>query len=183
MTNLPAFFQSSIVVYLPVAVVLTFTLLLIPGLLVTGAKPEQVAKAVSSYMVKTFGLILIALSVVQVTYGLVMMSLPEQPMLAGLVLLFVSGIGLMVYESRVIAGIDEASVSVVRAIFTHTCEIIGFLVAAVSGLSIMMTFLLTETLEGWEMSGSLLLLGLLLMLSSSMHMRRKTGSRKVAKKK
>lgn len=177
MNALPFFLQSTALLFAPVMLVITFTLLLIPSLLVTGAKPEAATKAIGCYILKTVGLILLAASVIQLTYGLITLRLPDPEESTILVLLLVTGIGIMVHQSRIVATIDAPSVSVVRLVFSHTCELVGALVALGSGLSLMISFLITQNSSGWEMSGTLLLLGLLLMLVSSVHIRIKNGQR------
>ncbi len=173
MNNLPSIFQSSLVLYLPVAIIATFALLLIPSLLVTGAKAENASKAISCYLVKSLGLLLMAISAVQLTYSLVSMRLPSSPALTGLILLCVIGLGLMLHASRELVGVDAASCLVPRLVFSHSCEVIGTFVTVISGLSLMMTFVLTQSVNGWEMSATLLLLGMLLMMASSVHIRGK----------
>ncbi len=173
MFTLPSLFGSSLLLCAPVVVVLTFTLLLIASLQVTGAKPEQATRAIGSYILKTVGLLMVAASVMELMYALITTDLPEPDRLTGLLFLLVTGLGIMIHESRVVAGIDATSSSAVQLIFAHTCEIVGTLVALFSGLSIIMTFFFTKELTGWEMPTTLLVLGLLLMFSSSVHIHAK----------
>jgi len=177
MNALPFFLQSTALLFAPVILLVTFTLLLIPSLLATGAKPDAAAKAIGCYILKTVGLILIAASVIQLTYGLIIFDVPTGDTLTVLVLLLVTGIGIMIHQSRIVATIDTPSVSVVRLVFSHTCELVGALVALGSGLSLMISLLIAQDTSGWEMSGTLLLLGMLLMILSSVHIRIKNGHR------
>lgn len=180
MNTLPSLFQSSLLVYVPMGVFLTFALLMTAGLHVTGAKPEGVAKAIGCTILKTLGLLLVGLSSVQIGYGLLAMSLPAGQTLLALLILLVVGVGIMIYESRTAASIDKASVAVVDMVFCYSCRVIGSLLAAVSGLSLAMTFLLTGSLEGAEMPTVLILLGILLSLTASVHV---NGGVKKGKKK
>ena len=169
MNTLPGLFQSSVLITSFFGILAMFTLIMIAGLQVTGAKPEAVAKATSCYIMKTFGLVVLGLSAVQVTFALITLQLPDIQSLLGLVLLFVIGIGIMVYESGIVSGIDAASKSVPHAIFNYSAKLIGGVIAVISGLSLMMTFILGRSVAGWEMSASLLLLGCILCLASSLH--------------
>ncbi len=169
MNTLPSLFQSSLLVYVPVGVFLTFALLMTAGLHASGAKPEGVAKAIGCTILKTLGLLLVSLSSVQIGYGLVAMSLPTGQTLLALLILLVVGIGIMIHESRAAAAIDKASGTVIDLIFCHSCRVIGSLLAVVAGLSLSMTFLLTGSVEGAEMPTVLLLLGVLLSLTASVH--------------
>lgn len=170
-------FQSSAVVYGPLLIVTIFTLLAIPSLMVPGAKPEGVVKAIASYIIKTLGLVLLAMSAVQLTYGLIMMEIPEFSALAALIILFTIGLGIMVHQSIVLKHIDEASAMIPRLVFSHACEVIGALVTILSALSLIITYIVsggsTVGMQGWEMSATFLLLGSILTLTSSVHIVRK----------
>lgn len=169
MNTLPSLFESSLVLYIPLGVFLTFALLVNAGLHVTGAKPEGVAKAVGCMIIKTLGLVLLGLSVVQIAYGLITTTLPATQTLLALVLLFVTGLGLIIHESRIAAAIDKASSSVANLVFVHSCRVIGSLVAVIAGLSLMMTFMVTGSLEGTGWAATFLLMGSLLSLTTSVH--------------
>lgn len=182
MDALPSFLQPAALLFAPVMLVVTFTLLLIPSLLVPGAKPEAAAKAIGCYILKTIGLLLLASSVIQLMYGLITLQLPD-PGTPLLVLLLVVGLGIMVHQSRIVATIDEASVSVVRLVFCHTCEMIGKLITLGTGLWLMTNLLFLQRVADGAMAGTLLLLGLLLMLLSSVHIRIKNGHRNKVKRK
>lgn len=173
-------FQSTAVAYSLAIVVVAFVLLFIPSLLVPGAKPQAVARAISCYLWKTVGLIIMAMSIVQLAYNLVNGRLPDSPLLSALILLFVVGVGTMVQASRMVKSVDEASVMVVRLVFSHTCEVVGGIIALVSALSISLTVLLTNGLTDWQMSATMLLLGVTTMLAASLHIKHKNGGRKAA---
>lgn len=183
MSDLPFFLQPSAFLFTSVILVVTFVLLLIPSLLVPGAKPEAAAKAIGCYVLKTVGLLLLASSAIQLMYGLITLQFPDSGSLNILVLLLLVGLGIMVHQSRTIATIDDASVSVVRLVFCHTCEIIGALIALSAGLWLAINSLLQQQMAAEAMAGTLLPLGLLLMLLSSVHIRIKNGHRSKVKRK
>jgi hypothetical protein len=165
--------QSPAVVFGPAFIVAAFAILAIPSLMVPGAKAEGVVKAIACYILKTLGLVLLALSAVQLMYGLIVMQMPDFPSLAALIILFTVGVGLMVHESTVLKHIDEASVMIPRLVFSHACEIIGAIICILSTLSLVVTYIVSEGspegIAGWELSATLLLLGAIMSLGSSVH--------------
>lgn len=162
-------FQPNALLYALLIIVIAYVSLFIPSLMVTGAKPEGIARAISCYLWKTFGLILLSLSVVQLMFGIVNQSIPDFSLLSGLILLLVVGMGIMVHSSRIVAKVDSASAAVPRLVFSHTIEIMGGLIAAISGISLMLGFLVTQRVDGWQMPSTMVLLGIVMMLSASLH--------------
>ncbi len=186
MSNLTlGLFQSSLMLYIPLSLAAAFGILFIPSLLVTGAKPEGVARAIGCYMLKTLGVILVAVSSMRIIYDLITMDIPDFPILAALALIFLLGLGIMVQQSRVLTSVDEASLIVPRLVFSHTCEISGALISLLATLSLVVTFIVNQSTNGWEMSSTMLLLGVTLMLLSSVHIqkRNKKASRAMKAKK
>ncbi len=179
-------FEPSALLYALMVVVIAYVALFIPSMMVTGAKADGVARAISCYLWKTFGLVLIGMSVVQLTNGVMMGQLPDAPLLSALILLFVLGIGIMTHMSRVLANIDHASAMVPRLVFSHTIELIGGLIALVAAVSVMVGFLITQQLDmdGWQMPVTMILLGITMMLSASLHITHKNKhANKAAKRK
>lgn len=185
MDALSQLFQSSLALYIPLSVAVAFGLLFIPSLLVQGAKPENVGKAIGCYMMKTLGVVLVIMSGMQLVSSLIALTLPETPLLLALTLLLVIGIGIMVHESRVLATLDEASVMVPRLVYSHTCEVMGALIAIGASLSLIVTFIVTQDTAGWESAATLLILGITLLLASSLHIshRNRRAARKMRSKK
>lgn len=179
-----SFFQSAGMGYALLFVLIAFVLLFIPSLMVTGAKPEGVARAISCYMWKVVGLVILTMSVVQLSSDLINGQLPDPPLLSALILLFAVGVGTMVQASRMAKSVDEASSIVVRLVFFHTCEIIGGVIALVSALSVALSVLLTNNLSvnNWQLPATTLLLGITTMLAASIHIKNKNGGKKAAPK-
>ena len=146
---------------------------------------EKVTKAVTCYLIQSIGMLLIGLSVVQIIYGLVTMTLPSLQTLSAILLVLVVGLGLVVHASRVLFDtVDEASETVPRLVFSHTLEVLGVVIAVVAGLSLVLTFILRQNFSGWEMPATMLLIGILLALSASVHVfsRNMKAARKSKKK-
>lgn len=176
-------FDASTLLYALLVIIITYVVLFIPSMMVTGAKPEGIAKAISCYLWKTFGLILLGMSVVQLTMSIIGDALPESQILSALILLLVTGIGIMVHASRMLAEVDRASRTVPMLVFSHTIEIIGGLIAFVSALSLMLSFLMTARIDGWQLPVTMMLLGITMMLSASLHLSAKNKPARASKKK
>ena len=86
-------FQSSYALWMPVIVLITFTLVMVPSLLHAGAKAEEVAKAIACYVMKTVGLALMAVSILPITMNLVNSTPPPMDTVMALILVFVIGMG------------------------------------------------------------------------------------------
>lgn len=183
MNAIPYVLSSSLAIIMPISIVIAFTLLFIPSLLVTGAKPESVGRAITAYMLKTLGLIFVGLSAVELTYGLIVTRLPSYPILSILALLFAVGVALMIHASRILQSIDSASSIVLKLIFFHSLEVLGVLTAVISALFVGVTFVMTKQLLKWELPTTLILLGVVTALISSMHLAQKNGRVSKAKKK
>ncbi len=176
-------FDASTLLWAIAIIIVMQVALFIPSMMVPGAKPEGIAKAISCYLWKSFGLVLLSMSVVQIAISIVGGTLPQFPLLSALILLFVTGIGIMVHCSRLLARIDHASLSVPRLVFSHTVEIIGGVIAFVSTLSLMLGFLITESVQEWQMPATMAMLGITMMLSASLHISEKNRhAAKAAKK-
>lgn len=176
-------FDPNALFYATMIIVITYVALFIPGLMVAGAKPEGVARAISCYLWKTFGLLIMSMSIVQLMVAVINNQVPSFPLLSGLILLLVTGMGIMVHVSSVVAKVDPASSVVARLVFSHTIEIVGGLIAVVSAMSLMLSFLLTQRVDGWELPSVMILLGVTMMLSASLHISGKNrGSTKAVRK-
>jgi hypothetical protein len=176
-------FQTSIILYASLFISACFAILFIPSLLVPGAKAEGVGKAITCYLIKTLGLILVASSVTQLIYGMLTLNFPSYPQLAALIFVMVVGVGMMIHMSRVLETVDDQSETIPRLVFCHTLEVLGALVTVVSGLSVALSFMLTQAFSGWESSATMILLGLLMMLTSSVAVSRRNRLEKKGKKK
>lgn len=175
-------FQASYIMTIPVIVFLTFVLLYIPSMMVSGAKPDAVGKGIACYLMKAFGILLMAISMLPLLYNLVSDTLPPMSTVSGLLMVFVFGMGIVVHYSNISHTIEESSVVVVRTVFTHGFEVLGALIALLSMLSLLLTFMLTQTVDGWQMPATSLLFGLMIMLMFSVHISSRNIARRGKKK-
>lgn len=176
-------FDPTVITHAIIVALIAQVALFIPSLLVTGSKPEGVAKAIGGYLWKTVGLFLLAMSSIQLMYSVITQQLPDPALLSGLILLMVVGIGIMIHASRIIAEVDHASAMVPRLVFSHTCELIGGVVALISALSLGLSLLITMEAPEWQMPATMILLGSILMLSSSLHISHKNKRAAAARRK
>lgn len=161
--------QPGYFTFVPAIVFGTFAVLLIAALHVPGAKADHAAKAIGCYIMKAVGILMIAMSVLPLAFNLMSGVLPEMNTVSSLLVVFLIGAGIITHFSRVLTTVDSASALVPRLVFSHGFEIIGTLIVLVSALSLMLSFVLTQQLTGWEMPATTFLLGALMMLMFSMH--------------
>ncbi|HRH94241.1 MAG TPA: hypothetical protein PKV72_06965 [Candidatus Peribacteria bacterium] len=176
-------FQPSYIVTVPAIVFVAFALLYIPSMMVSGSKPDLVGKAIACYLMKTFGMLLMAVSMLPLLYNIISNTLPPMSTVSGLLMVFLFGVGIVVHYSTSVDMIDESSVVVVRTVFAHGFEVLGAIIALLSVLSLLLTFMLTQTVDGWEMPATSLVFGLLITLMFSVHINTKNASRRASKKK
>jgi hypothetical protein len=175
-------FQPSYIMTVPAVVFVAFALLYIPSMMVTGAKPDLVGKAIACYLMKTFGALLITLSMLPLLYNLISDTLPPMSTVSGLLMVFLFGVGIVIHYSNVTSTIEENSMVVTRTVFAHGFEVLGALIALLSVLSLLLTFILTQTVDGWQMPATSLTFGLLITLIFSVHISAKNPARRSKKK-
>lgn len=181
-------FQPLYLVILPLGIFAVFIALFIPSMMAsTNPKPEAISRAISCYILKSVGIGMIAFSAFPVLYMLLINELLPVQSLLPLAFLFLIGAGTVVQSNILVQGVDDVSVAVPRAIFHHSFEVLGAIVALASGLAIVVVPLMTLDISGWEIPASTLILSLILMLSFSLHTTPRTRdvkmSKPVAKKK
>jgi hypothetical protein len=177
------FLQLSALLYGGLGIALVFIIMMIPSLMVPGAKPEKVAKAITCYLLKTIGIILLAGSAVQLIYAGMTNNFPGFPAMSALLLILVLGIGMLTHMSVILkANIDDASEMVPRLVFFHSLEVLGIVISLVAALSIVISFMMASgQISGWEMQATMLLLGIILTLTAAVSVNDKNA--KIAKRK
>jgi hypothetical protein len=177
------FLQLSAVLYGGLAIALVFIVLMIPSLMVPGARPEKVAKAVTCYLLKTVGIILLAGSAVQLVYAGMLKNFPGFPAMTSLLLILVLGIGLITHMSVILkANVDDASEMVPRLVFFHSLEVLGVVISLIAGLSLVISFMMMSgQISGWEMQATMLLLGVILTFAAAVSVNDKNA--RIAKRK
>lgn len=173
--------QSGLLLYGGLLIALIFILLFIPSLMVPGAKPEQVAKAISCYILKTFGLILLGASGLQLLFFAIRQEFPGYPILTALLVVLAVGIGMITHMSiHLRANVDDASEMIPRLVFFHTIEVLGAVLAVLSAFSLAFMLVMTGQLSDWEMSATLLILGIMFCFVAAIQVNEKNA--KIAKK-
>lgn len=174
-------FQPSFIVIVPAIVFVSLALLYIPSMAVTGAKADSVGKAIACYLMKTFGMILIVVSMLPLLYDSMSGTVPPMPTVSALLLVFLFGAGTVLHYNRVVHELDDSSTIVVRTVFAHGFEVLGAMVALLSVLSLLLNFMLTQTVDGWQLPATTLTFGLLVSLVFSVHISER--NRRARKKK
>ena len=174
--------QSLSAVLLVPVIVAIFAALFIGGLMVPGAKPEAVGKAIACYILKAVGVILLIIGAMQLLFSLLILTMPETSTLLVLGFLLVVGIGILVQASRVVARLDDASTVVPRMVFAYSCIVIGTLAALSGLLSYIVNFIMTQQVEAWQSTATIVVSGTVLAYFSSLYVGGKNG-KAVRKKK
>jgi hypothetical protein len=144
------------VLLLPLVLVQLFAIIFIPSLLVPGAKPMAVGKAVYSYAMQTVGILLMTLGAVPAIHGVLeSLVLPEEryttEIYIALLVLFATGGLAFLWHEQMAQTIDDASRKVTGVLFWFLWRTIGCMVVVVSLLSLLLTMLLSTPplIEGW----------------------------------
>lgn len=178
--TIPAIVQSYIWIYLPLAIAGIFAFFTIPSLLVQDAEPHAVCRAVSAMLLSALGVLMTAISALQIVYSLMLGQLMDQPLLGIMIALFVVGVGIIVHESRVAAALPEASTVLPRLLFCHAVELTSALLAIASLFSLIGSAVMSGKFVDWELPATLLILSSLTALMTSIHLSR-IGNKKTAK--
>lgn len=152
------------VLLLPLAVIQLFALIFIPSMLVPGAKPMAVGKAVYAYTMQTVGIILMVAGAFPALYGVLQkLVYPEElyttEIYIALLVLFATGGLLFLWHEQMAQTVDEMSRRVTDALFWFFWRAVGTLSVIVAVLSLLLTMLLTpQPLEpGWWIMSTLIL--------------------------
>jgi hypothetical protein len=136
-----------------VLVIMLFTLLMIPSILKTGTRTEEVARATYGYIAQTIGIFLMTVSGLPAFYSAFGAETYSSGAYAGLLTIFAVGGLLFLWQDSVIRRIDPASRALPQLIFLYVWKLIGLLAILAAGLSA--TFFLfdnTQPLQpGWWM--------------------------------
>ncbi len=145
-------------ILLPLAVIITFSIALIPCLFSQGAKVGAVIKALYSYLLQSVGIALMSAGALPAVYGVLeKFSLGVErfsaEMYLALLIVFSCGGLTFLWHEQVAERIDDASRRVPALLFWYTFKAIGFILMLAGLLSMIMTMLLTRPLAGaWWIS-------------------------------
>lgn len=132
----------------PLAIVQLFAVLFIPSMLVPGAKPMAVGKAVYAYTMQTVGIILMVGGAFPALYGVLQkLVYPEElyttEIYIALLVLFATGGLLFLWHEQMAQSVDEMSRRVTAALFWFFWRAVGALSLIFAVLSLLLTMLLT----------------------------------------
>lgn len=136
---------------LPIAILLLFVLLVLPGLARTGAKPESLALATYGYLAESLGIILMTAGGLPAVYAVVAHQILASNTYLGLLILFIIGGVTYLWHDAMISDIDPISKSIPGSLFFYTWKFIGLIVTLFAGLSFLLEWLLNANShpEGW----------------------------------
>ncbi len=153
----------------PIMLVQLFALVFIPALLVPGARPLQVGKAIYCYALQALGILLMSLGGLPAFYSVLeKFVLPQDrfstEMYIALLIVFTCGGLTFLWHESIAQSIEEPSRRVVAGIFWFIIKLVGFLLMLFSAMSFLLTMLLAPASAGswWILPSLLFAYGLLL---------------------
>ncbi len=150
---------------MPVAILLLFVILVLPGLARVGTKPETLALAAYGYLAQSLGIILMTAGGLPAVYAVVAHQILPSNTYLGLLILFIIGGVTYLWHDSMLQKVDTVSKAIPAALFFYSWKFIGLLIALFASLSFMLEFLVGA--EGqpygwWNVHLVMLLYGLLL---------------------
>lgn len=145
---------------LPIAILLLFVLLMLPGLARTGAKPESLALATYGYLAESLGIILMTAGGLPAVYAVVAHQILASNTYLGLLVLFIIGGITYLWHDAMLSDVDTVSKSIPSSLFFYTWKLIGLIVTLFASLSFLLEWLLNSNnhTEGWWMVHVVMLL-------------------------
>ncbi len=151
-------------VLLPLGVLLTMAIALIPCLFSQGAKVGAVIKALYCYLMQSVGAALMTAGALPAVYGVlekfsIGVERFSAEMYLALLIVFSCGGILFLWHEQIAERIDDASRRVPALLFWYTFKALGMVLFLVGLLSTVVTMLLTRPLAGtWWLSPVVILL-------------------------
>ncbi|MDB4978403.1 MAG: hypothetical protein JWM56_589 [Candidatus Peribacteria bacterium] len=151
--NFLGVFESLSVLFIPLMLTHLLVLVFIPSILTPGSKPAAIGKAIYSYLMQTFGIILMSASAIPALRSV--LSGAVQPLGAkyylALLIVFATGGLVFLLHEHMARTIDETSKAVPYAIYFYTLKIIGFLATVLAALALLSLMLLgvANTMPDW----------------------------------
>lgn len=158
--------ETMALVILVIGAFTMFSLMMIPSLL-SGGKPLLVGQAVHCYLMKTFGLILVGVSLFPLILHLFAGTILPIEAHYGPILIFVVGLWIVLYFNQVTQSLDPIAAAVSKTVFLFGFQMIGFVLLTFGGLSIGLSFLQLRSVPAWEVPASILLIGVFVVLMFS----------------
>ncbi len=163
--------SESSLVMIPFLLLSVVGLLFVPSMLAPGAKPAETARAIVCALLQAVGVILVGASSISVLPVLLRGDNLSFEAFYAPLLFFVAGLLILVHFTHELKRLPAETAAVPRAIFLAGFELFGILITLFAGLSIALSALIGDIANEWQMSGTLLLAGLILAASCSQALR------------
>lgn len=136
---------------LPIAVLLLFVVLVLPGLGREGVKPESLARATYGYLAEALGILLMTAGGLPAMYAVIAsQNLPSSTYLGLLILFIIGGITFLWHDAK-LSRLDTLAKSIPAALFFYSWKFIGLIIVLFTGLSFVLELLVNSAgqREGW----------------------------------
>jgi hypothetical protein len=150
---------------LPVAILVLFVVLVLPGLARTGTKPETLALAAYCYLAEALGVILMTAGGLPAVYAVVSHQLLASNTYLGLLILFIIGGIIYLRHDAKLRTVDADSKAIPAALFFYSWKFIGLVIVLFTCLSFVLDWLVNTApghTDTWTVDLVMLLYGLLL---------------------
>lgn len=150
---------------LPIAVLLLFVILVLPGIGRSGARPESLALAAYGYLAEALGIILMTAGGLPAVYAVVSHQILASNTYLGLLVLFIVGGITYLWHDNILQSVDSESKAIPSALFFYSWKFIGLVVVLFTTLSLVLQWLTNaadKNADIWNVHLVMLLYGFLL---------------------
>lgn len=136
---------------LPVAVLILFVILVLPGLARPGTHPEHLSKAAYCYLAQSLGIVLMSAGGLPAVYAVFSREPLSSGTYLGLLFLFAIGGLLLLWHDGMLRSVDEKSKVIPEALFFYSWKFIGLLVTIFATLSYLLQIVVSAggQAPGW----------------------------------
>jgi len=148
----------------PLLILQALSIIFIPSMIVHGAKPLQVGKAIYCYLLQMIGVLLLTLGSLPALYGVLANQNYDSKMYLALLIIFTAGGLTFLWHDNLLRNVDVHSRAVPEAVYRYTLKLIGYASVLISTLSLLIVMLLgsSTTAHWWVLPFLFLCYGILL---------------------
>ncbi len=151
----------------PLVLVLLLGIFFAASILSPTARPSRVAQAAYCAILMGVGILMMRIAAIPTVWSVLAGVSYATVEYVGLLILFACGGALFLWHDNWMRSLDTSSSMVSSLMFVYTVKAIGTITAVLTGLSLLLTFILGNAEEGWwTVPLTFLLYGVVLMMST-----------------